>query len=185
MSYRKRVYIEEIPRVSIGKDYRAIEALIANEGGIKMIINDAKKKLIFSFRYYKDFPIPEAGVVVCSIPCNYGGIRYFYVCPFCRNRYKYLYITQGKKHPRLICRKCHRLCYRTQSENEFSRLVLKTAKLFHTYRLRNEHIEQYHRPKGIHKKTFENMQTKIRKAVNKINGYLIQRELIESGFISK
>lgn len=43
MPYRKRVYIEEIPRVSIGKDYRAVEALIGNQGGIKMTINDLKK----------------------------------------------------------------------------------------------------------------------------------------------
>ena len=44
MSYRKRVYIEEVPRISIGKNYGAAEALIANKGGIKMTINEAKKK---------------------------------------------------------------------------------------------------------------------------------------------
>lgn len=173
MPYRKRVYIEEIPRVSIGKNYGAVEALIANKGGIKMTINEDKKKAVFFFRYYKEFPIPEDGVVVCSIPCNYGGLRYFYLCPFCRKRYRHLYISRGKKHPRLICRKCRGLFYTTQSENEFNRLISKLTKLLHTYRFRNEQINQYHKPKGIHKKTFENIQRKIRKVYNLINIYPI------------
>lgn len=161
MPYRKRVYVEEIPRVSIGKDYHATESLIANEGGIKMTINDAKKKLIFYFKYYKDFPIPEAGVVVCSIPCNYGGIRYFYVCPFCRKRYKYLYITQGKKHPRLACRKCRCLSYRTQSEKKYDRLISKLSKLLHIYQLKTVFINKRYKPKGMNRKRFDKIKRKI------------------------
>lgn len=161
MPYRKRVYIEEIPRVSIGKDYRAVEALIANQGGIKMTINDPKKKLIFYFRYYEEFPVPEDGVVVCSIPCNYGGLRYFYVCPFCRKRYRHLYITQGKKHPRLLCRKCRYLSYRTQSENKCNRLATKLVKLLYLYRLKNKPITTKDKPKGRHKRTFKRIIKKL------------------------
>lgn len=178
MPYRKRVYIEEIPRVSIGKDYHAIESLIANEGGIKMTINNAKKKLIFSFRYYKDFPIPEAGVVVCSIPCNYGGIRYFYVCPFCRKRYRHLYITQGKKHPRLACRKCCCLSYRTQSEKEYDRLISKLFKLLYTYKLRTTFIKKTHKPKGMNRRRFDKIKSKVENISWQLRNYpLLQEEL--------
>lgn len=177
MSYRKRVYIEEIPRVSIGKDYRAVEALIANRGGIKMTINEAKKKVVFFFRYYKEFPIPEDGVVVCSIPCNYGGVRYFYLCPFCRKRYRYLYITQGRKHPRLSCRKCCCLYYRSQSESEYDRLLSKMTKLFHKYKITNKNIYQKDRPKGVHEKSFQTRNMKLQKLSNTLDHYLIIKEL--------
>lgn len=161
MPYRKRVYIEEIPRVNIGKDYHAIEALIANKGGIKMTINEANRKSVFFFRYYKGFPIPEDGVVVCSIPCNYGGLRYFYLCPFCRKRYRHLYITRGKKHPRLACRKCCCLFYGTQSESKYDRLISKLCKLLHTYDLKNIFMREIEKPKRMHKKRFYEIKNKI------------------------
>lgn len=172
MPYRKRVYIEEIPRVSIRKDYRAVETLIANKGGIKMTINEAKKKAVFFFRYYKEFPIPEDGVVICSVPCNYGGLRYFYLCPFCRKRYRHLYITQGKKHPRLICRKCCNLSYRSQSESEYDRVESKLCKLLSLYKFKNEDIEQNMRPKGLHQKTFKRVRKKIHNTSNFLMSYL-------------
>lgn len=172
MTYRKRVYIEEIPRVSIGKDYYAIETLIANEGGIKMTIHEAKKKLVFFFRYYQEFPIPEDGVVVCSIPCNYGGLRYFYLCPFCRKRYRHLYITRGKKHPHLVCRKCCSLFYRTQSESAYDRLLVKFSKLLHRHKVTKKNIYEKEKPKGLHEKSFKRTQIKIQKAWNKIDQYL-------------
>lgn len=178
MPYRKRVYIEEIPRVSIGKNYGAVEALIANKGGIKMTINEAKKKAVFFFRYYKEFPIPEDGVVVCSVPCNYGGLRYFYLCPFCRKRYRHLYITRGKKHPRLLCRKCCYLSYRTQSENECTCLATKLVKLLYLYRLKNKPITTKDKPKGIHKRIFKKIIKKIDHVKNQIDILQIKQDLL-------
>lgn len=178
MTYRKRVYIEEIPRISIGKDYGAVETLLANKGGIKMTINEAKKKAVFFFRYYKEFPIPEDGVVVCSIPCNYGGLRYFYLCPFCKKRYRHLYITQGKKHPRLACRKCCYLSYRTQSEQHYDRLISKLTKLLHKHNLTKPTVEYHNLPKGIHHKTLKKIERKLKKACDEIDGYLFYKRVI-------
>lgn len=185
MPYGKRVYIEEIPRVSIGKNYGAVEALIANKGGIKMTINQAKKKAIFFFRYYKEFPIPEDGVVVCFIPCNYGGLRYFYLCPFCRKRYRYLYLTPGKNHPRLLCRKCCFLSYRTQSENEYNRLITKLVKLLHKYKFKDQHIKSKDRPKGIHKKTFQKIKKRVQQIGNDFSDLRFREDLIESDILPK
>lgn len=103
-----------------------------------MTINESKKKAVFFFRYYKEFPIPKDGVVVCSIPCNYGGLRYFYLCPFCRKLYGHLYITQDRKYPRLSCRKCCCLFYRSQSKFEYDRLLSKMSKLLHKHRITNK-----------------------------------------------
>ncbi|MGL4348057.1 MAG: hypothetical protein ACRCSV_01160 [Chlamydiales bacterium] len=185
MSYRKRVYIEEIPRISIGKDYRAVEDLIANKGGIKMTINEAKKKSVFFFRYYKEFPIPEDGVVICSIPCNYGGLRYFYVCPYCTQRYRHLYLTPGKNHPRLLCRKCCFLSYRTQSENEYNRLIAKFVKLLHKYGFKDQHIKSKDIPKGIHKKTFQKIKKRIQQVGNKVIDLRFREDLIQSDILPK
>lgn len=176
MRYRKRVYIEEIPRVNIGKDYHAIEALIANKGGIKMTINEANRKSVFFFRYYKGFPIPEDGVVICSISCNYGGIRYFYVCPCCRKRYRHLYISRGKKHPHLICRKCRYLSYKCQSESGYDRIILKLCKLLKKYGLKKQYLYKKNRPKGMHQTTFRKIDRKIQLIYNNINIFPIQQE---------
>lgn len=128
--------------------------------------------MIFYFRYYKDFPIPEDGVVLCSIPCNYGGVRYFYVCPCCKRRYKHLYLVRGKKHPCLICRKCRCLSYQSQSENELGSLVLKLYKLLHRYGFKNQRLDDTDRVKGMHNRTHQRILKKIRKAKLNLSSYL-------------
>jgi len=55
-----------------------------------------------------------------AIPCNYGGVRYWFRCPIVRNgsscnsRVGVLYIS-GKY---FGCRKCHRLLYKCQTKSK-------------------------------------------------------------------
>lgn len=181
--FRKRIYVEQIPRFQVGKNYRKIQALIESKEKIRMIIYPAKKS--FFFQLYDKFPIPEDGVMVQSIPCRYGGLRYYCVCPYCRRRFRNLFLTRGEKHPRLVCRKCLRLSYRTQSEDECNRLIIKLVKLLHKYGFKDEYIKMKDRPKGMHKKTFRKIVKKIQGAADDFSDLPFRQELIEFGVIPK
>lgn len=56
--------------------------------------------------------LPTSGqtIEVASTPCNYGGYRYWLVCPQCGKRYGVLYF----KNDRWACRKCQKLVYSCQ-----------------------------------------------------------------------
>jgi hypothetical protein len=51
---------------------------------------------------------------IVSIDCNYGGKRYFVICPYCHKRFTRLYIVNGI----LKCRKCGNLNYFSQQKNK-------------------------------------------------------------------
>jgi len=50
-------------------------------------------------------------VSLCQTPCNYGGRRYWFVCPKCKRRCGTLFFV-GKL---FLCRKCGRVLYYSQT----------------------------------------------------------------------
>jgi len=60
----------------------------------------------------------EYDVELVTTPCNYGGVRYWFICPAsrsgipCRRRIGVLY-SAG---PYFACRRCHDLAYQSQQE---------------------------------------------------------------------
>jgi hypothetical protein len=49
-----------------------------------------------------------------SIPCTYGGVRWWFTCPQCERRVGKLYKPPLKQ--RFACRHCHHLTYRSAQE---------------------------------------------------------------------
>lgn len=82
--------------------------------------------------HYKD---PRSGelfaccVDLVSTPQNYGGLRWWFVCPAivgghaCRRRVRKLYLAPGWEH--FACRQCCELSYRSQREDEWNRALSK------------------------------------------------------------
>ena len=66
----------------------------------------------------------EERVATDTTPCNYGGARVWFVCPYCRRRAALLYPS---KH--VACRSCFRLAYLSQSEDGLGRLWRKQSKI--------------------------------------------------------
>ena len=75
----------------------------------------------------EDPPIWQS-VALCTTPCNYGKVRYWFRCPglkgkACRDRVGVLYWLDG----RLACRKCHNLTYKVrnipQKERGYGRII--------------------------------------------------------------
>jgi hypothetical protein len=51
-------------------------------------------------------------ILITRQTCNFGGFRYFFTCPGCSRRMRFLYFDDMHKFFR--CRRCLNLCYRTQ-----------------------------------------------------------------------
>ena len=57
-----------------------------------------------------------------TTPCNFGGVRYWFICPFVKNwkpcgrRVGKLYLPPGAKY--FGCRHCYNLTYRCQKEHD-------------------------------------------------------------------
>ncbi len=71
-------------------------------------------------------------VRVVSTPCNYGGVRWWFICPLivngvvCGRRCRFLYIPFGSMY--LGCRECHELTYESRQKH------------------RNRYYEGFHKP---------------------------------------
>jgi len=57
--------------------------------------------------------------------CHFGGKRPFFICPNCSSRAVKMHL--GNAH--FLCRKCHRLAYECQRENDYDRMLTKCQKI--------------------------------------------------------
>ena len=80
-------------------------------------------------------------------PCNYGGVRQWFACPYCLRRCEVLYCRRGG----FYCRTCARVSYCSQSEDAVDR----------TWRIQQKAAaklgENWRRPKGMHRTTYERL----------------------------
>jgi hypothetical protein len=49
---------------------------------------------------------------VASTSCNYGGVRYWLICPHCKRSVRLIY----RRRSELGCRRCFNLAYKSQNE---------------------------------------------------------------------
>jgi len=60
-------------------------------------------------------------IPVVATPCNYGGSRWWYICPLvvngrsCQSRCRIVYMPQGSEY--FGCRECHRLTYESRQRH--------------------------------------------------------------------
>lgn len=90
-------------------------------------------------------------VPILSTGCNYGGARYWFGCPWCRRRVAILYLRNRG----FACRKCNRIAYASQSEDELGRTWRRQSK---SERRLGEH---WQRPKGMHRVTHERLLANV------------------------
>ena len=88
-----------------------------------------------------------------TIPCHYGGVRYWFTCPVisCSQRVATLY----KKGGYFACRHCHQLAYKSQREIKGDRADRKVNKIKQKLKWPGGILNPMgERPKGMHKKTY-------------------------------
>ena len=93
-------------------------------------------------------------------PCNFGGYRYWFVCPGrrCGRRVSKLY-GLGRY---FLCRHCHDLAYASQNEDKVDRLNRKMRKLRTKVRGGDDDLISPFpdKPKGMHWETFLRLEQK-------------------------
>ena len=62
-------------------------------------------------------------VNLLTTPCNLGGVRYWFQCPFCYRRMGVLFLFDTND---FACRKCVRLAYKSQNRRKFHRMFGET-----------------------------------------------------------
>lgn len=85
-------------------------------------------------------------VDVVMVPCRFGGVRWFFLCPITHKRVTTLYLD--KKRKRFVSMAAAGLHYRCQSEDKAARLERKAAKIMRPLE------EDGSRPPGMHQKTY-------------------------------
>ena len=87
--------------------------------------------------------------------CHYGGERLWFKCPACSTRVAVLYdVNQTFR-----CRQCHGIVHQSKRENEADRALRKALKVRDRLRAPSDLSEPiYHKPKGMHWKTFERLR---------------------------
>ena len=114
-----------------------------NEHGLKFTLGESLDVKPIS----REFPATSLKFV--SMPCNYGGFRYFGCCPCCQKRVKNLYLYKDL----FACRHCLKIAYLSQNQTLYSRLLFKEKRI-------NEKLEdgKWTKPKWMRRKTFERLR---------------------------
>jgi hypothetical protein len=129
-----------------------------------------EKSMVLNYRYRAnggDWEPVEQVIAFEQTPCNYGGCRTWFRCPRCRKRIAILY-GAGKL---FLCRHCYNLAYGSQQETTGDRLMRKQRKIRERLGAdMNLFIPIGHKPKGMHRKTFDRLRNEERRT-----GYLSAR----------
>lgn len=100
---------------------------------------------------HEEWQSMELSVSLTQTSCQYGGSRYWFVCPECSRRVAVVILDC----PQVACRHCLSLTYASQSENLIGR----------SWRKRDKYMAKlggkdnlYLKPKGMHWKTWERLR---------------------------
>jgi len=66
--------------------------------------------------YYVGDQLVSYSVELDTTHCNYGGKRYWFLCPICKKRVAKIYLPSGGKY--FACRSCNYLTYRSCKEHD-------------------------------------------------------------------
>ena len=103
----------------------------------------------------------EQHIPLDRTPCNYGGFRWWFLCPHCSRRVAVLY-GAGKY---FLCRHCHGLTYSSQQESLPDRLLRKDRKIRKRLGGGNNLLEPFpFKPKNMHWKTYYRLRDKAERA---------------------
>jgi len=93
-----------------------------------------------------------------TTPCNYGGVRHWFLCPNCSRRVGVLCGADKL----FLCRHCYKAPYASQNESGLDRLNSKKDKIAKRI------FEDYHngrgwrKKKGMHQRTFDRLYVQYR-----------------------
>lgn len=87
--------------------------------------------------------------------CNYGGFRYFFKCPLCHKRMRFLYLVAQSI---FLCRSCLNLGYNSQRLRTSTRLQEQSEKIKEL--IKNKGGDMYSKPLRMHQSTWNALRSK-------------------------
>ncbi len=104
-------------------------------------------------------------VHLTSTLCNFGGVRWWWLCPSTGRRVAKLYLPPGGTI--FAARMAYRLPYRSQRESGIDRTHTRQARLFTKLGGQYDYYEGYvpERPKGMHSKTYARLKSALERAI--------------------
>jgi hypothetical protein len=88
-------------------------------------------------------------ITISTMPCHFGGERYFGLCPFCKEQARILYLYKGY----FACRRCLGISYQTKNETLSKRFARKWREA-----KKKINDDPWNKPKWMRKKTFERLR---------------------------
>lgn len=105
-------------------------------------------------------------VAISRTACNYGGVRYWWLCPKCGKRVGVLYCAGV-----YVCRHCIGALYRTQLMQPIDKLFRRVEKIRHKLGWQAGIAHGHgNRPKGMHRQTYDRLVWEHDKIANAILG---------------
>jgi hypothetical protein len=112
--------------------------------------NDLK----LNYRYLGDVEEKVEQIVqIVTTPCNYGGFRFWFLCPKCSIRIRILYCA-GKL---FLCRHCYELPYQSQCHGRLDRVITRKHKLGERIFEQYKNGRGFGKKKGMHWKTYNRL----------------------------
>lgn len=100
--------------------------------------------------------------------CNFGGERWYFVCPHTGRRCLKLFLPPNQK--RFLSRGAYRLAYQVGRENGLDRAHRRLGKIFSRLKLPYDGPDLAYplRPKGMHAKTFKRLERQAEQGLQRL-----------------
>lgn len=146
----KKRYIGNLPELHVSKLIHIHKENPDNQ----FILDKLRCKVIQSsiiLEYDGKDPLVVTEIKISSLPCYYGGYRYYGLCPACNRCVRSLYLL-NKTIP--VCRVCLGMVYFSQNATFSYRLYLKMKSVKNKL-----NDDEWTKPKWMRKKTFERLRS--------------------------
>jgi len=145
----KTIKTERFPSLDVTEVIKSSKTTLKNTfqfKNIELIVGESA----IALKSLEGKPLQAGSINISSMPCHYGGFRYFVCCPYCEKRVRTLYLYNMI----FACRHCFKMCYWSQYHTLFYRLLLKR-------KIVGDKIinDEWTKPKWMRQRTFKRLRS--------------------------
>lgn len=146
----KKLYTTSLPKLEVTKLMR----LYLHNPGCSFTFSDIIFRINDSCLFLEDSGneiLTNFSVKIKALSCHFGGLRYFFICPFCHKQTTSMYVC---KKSFLACRRCLNMVYPSQNETLSYRLMTKAIKIYNELKQ-----DVWRKPKWMRNKRFKQLRS--------------------------
>lgn len=149
-----RVLCSKLPMIDSFNFYKEDTMMGFTVKPLKVVAEPKADHLIVTYGKRKEhsYIIP-----VDKLACNYGGFRYFFKCPLCKKRMRFLYFPQQSV---FLCRKCLNLSYPSQQLRPTLRYQHMNQKVKDLVKAKGGDLDLHQKPPKMRDDTYQKLRNK-------------------------